>query len=209
MAALGGTAHRPARGNARATRRREASAGSASSAAGPNTAASRSSPTTLPTGWRTRCSPACRFASDRADIEIAPEGAGTMIRWRATFRPKVPGAPWSHGLRTSSAGAAAARFQSRDLADLRDRSSLWLTSKPWIWRSSSRVAAAIAAAFSSAAASRASIPSATIFSASSTSAVDHLGLGDDPHDRAPHEQVALARGRRRCRGRRHAPRPAR
>ena len=27
----------------------------------------------------------------RADIDIAPEGAGTMIRWRATFTPKIPG----------------------------------------------------------------------------------------------------------------------
>ena len=27
----------------------------------------------------------------RADIDIVPEGAGTMIRWRATFTPKVPG----------------------------------------------------------------------------------------------------------------------
>jgi uncharacterized protein YndB with AHSA1/START domain len=27
----------------------------------------------------------------RADIDIAPEGAGTMLRWRATFTPKIPG----------------------------------------------------------------------------------------------------------------------
>ena len=27
----------------------------------------------------------------RADIDIVPEGAGTMIRWRATFTPKIPG----------------------------------------------------------------------------------------------------------------------
>ncbi len=27
----------------------------------------------------------------RADIDIVPEGNGTMIRWRATFTPKVPG----------------------------------------------------------------------------------------------------------------------
>ena len=48
---------------------------SASSAAGPNTAASRSSPTTLPTTWRTRCSPECRSATYRANIEHRAERA--------------------------------------------------------------------------------------------------------------------------------------
>ncbi len=27
----------------------------------------------------------------RAEVDIVPEGAGTMLRWRATFTPKVPG----------------------------------------------------------------------------------------------------------------------
>ena len=80
----------------------------------------------------------------------------------------------------------------RSRGSCRSSRPTWLASVPWIWSSSSRVAAAIASASSSAAASRASMPSAMIRSASSTSAVDHLGLGHDAHDLALHEQVALA-----------------
>jgi len=30
----------------------------------------------------------------RATVDLAPEGDGTAINWRSTFRPKVPGTGW-------------------------------------------------------------------------------------------------------------------
>jgi Polyketide cyclase / dehydrase and lipid transport len=30
----------------------------------------------------------------RADVDLTPNGASTEIRWRSTFRPKVPGTGW-------------------------------------------------------------------------------------------------------------------
>ena len=72
------------------------------------------------------------------------------------------------------------------------RSRLWLASTPWIWSSSSRVAAAIASAFSSAAAK----PGLDALGDDELGLVDqrgdHLRLGHDPHHLAAHEEVTLA-----------------
>ena len=41
-----------------------------------------------------------------ADIDLTPDGTGTTIRWRSTFRPKVPGTGWLYRM-------ALARFIQR------------------------------------------------------------------------------------------------
>ena len=56
----------------------------------------------------------------RADVDLTPNGAGTEIRWRSTFRPKVPGTGWLYRAvltrfirRCADGLAAAAQVASR------------------------------------------------------------------------------------------------
>jgi len=34
----------------------------------------------------------------RADVDLTPDSTGTDIRWRSTFRPKIPGTGWLYRL---------------------------------------------------------------------------------------------------------------
>ena len=72
------------------------------------------------------------------------------------------------------------------------RSSLWLASRPWIWSSSSRVAAAIASASVVGGREAGVDPFGDDELGLLDERRDHLGLGHDAHHLAAHEQVALA-----------------
>ena len=30
----------------------------------------------------------------RADVDLSPDGSGTVIRWASSFEPKIPGTGW-------------------------------------------------------------------------------------------------------------------
>ena len=68
-----------------------ASARSATSAPVRAGAARRSSSSSRPITSPTCCCLALPLRSYRADIELTPDGTGTLIAWRATFEPKLAG----------------------------------------------------------------------------------------------------------------------
>ena len=72
------------------------------------------------------------------------------------------------------------------------RSSPWLASRPWIWSSSSRVGGGdrFGVGVGGGEASLDSLCHDLLGLVDERR--DHLGLGDDPHDGAAHEEVALA-----------------
>ena len=57
--------------------------------------------------------------SYRADVDIEPDGDGSVIRWRSTFEPKIPGTgPLLRRLLTRLLGSFARRLAAKASADV-------------------------------------------------------------------------------------------